>query len=216
MIYEYSWILTSTEELIAPNAPWKRDASKLLIVNRGWECRIASTCYWGVNLVMLFVKNDTCVLLPALRSKRKKLNVELLLLKILLEMRKSCQTPKVGTRARMPFSAVVTEELITEAACLLLNTRIFPTSCLGGYRLYPRKLMTVNAIKPSTPWKYKLHQLLDYTSLKNCWQKSKPRCSIWSIWLSMSDSTFDLFHDDPMTKCNHPTSLMKQPPLSLG
>ena len=120
------------EELIAQTPLGKRDASKLLIVNR--ETREMQDKHFHSIIDMLepgdaLVMNDTAFSLPASMVKRKKLEAmwSSPTQKIPVEMsgRFSPNLPnalKVGTRVNFGdgrLSAVVTEELTHGAACPL-------------------------------------------------------------------------------------------------
>ena len=188
------------EELIAQTPLEKRDASKLLIVNR--ETGEMQDKHFHSIIDMLepgdaLVMNDTRVLPARLYGQKEETggHVELLLLKNTSGdewevLAKPAKRLKVGTRVSFGdgrLSAVVTEELTHGGRIVRFEYQgIFleVLESLGEMPLPPyihEKL--VNAIKPSTPRKVALllHQLLDCTSPKNCWQKSKLRVFIWSI-----------------------------------
>lgn len=190
------------EELIAQTPLEKRDASKLLIVNR--ETGEMQDKHFHSIIDMLepgdaLVMNDTRVLPARLYGQKEETggHVELLLLKNTAGdewevLAKPAKRLKVGTRVSFGdgrLSAVVTEELTHGGRIVRFEYQgIFleVLESLGEMPLPPyihENWMTVNVIKPSTPRKVALlqHRLLDYTSLKNCWQKSKPRVFIWSI-----------------------------------
>ena len=146
------------EELIAQTPLEKRDASKLLIVNR--ETGEMQDKHFHSIIDMLepgdaLVMNDTRVLPARLYGQKEETggHVELLLLKNTAGdewevLAKPAKRLKVGTRVSFGdgrLSAVVTEELTHGGRIVRLNTKEFPRS-LGKSRwnaataLYPWKL----------------------------------------------------------------------------
>ena len=132
---------------------------------------------------------------PASMVKRKKLEAmwNFSCSKILLEMREVLAKPakrlKVGTRISFGdgrLSAVVTEELTHGGRIVRFEyhgifLEVLESLENAAATLYPRKLddreryQTVYAKEKRLSC---LHQLLDFTSPKNCWQKSKLRVFI--------------------------------------
>ena len=187
------------EELIAQTPLEKRDASKLLIVNR--ETGEMQDKHFHSIIDMLesgdaLVMNDTRVLPARLYGQKEETggHVELLLLKNTAGdewevLAKPAKRLKVGTRVSFGdgrLSAVVTEELTHGGRIVRFEYQgIFleVLESLGEMPLPPyiheklddrERYQTVYAKESALL----LHQLLDCTSPKNCWQKSKLRVFI--------------------------------------